>query len=101
MNHSTMCVTQPRLSTVSYVFYQEFDGDTIPCLVLLNSYLANKDSVVKRKQREDKRKEKQYNKNMFKTKKVVGFLDCFEDMCCGSMESVFTEFKNHFISFHN
>jgi len=32
---------------------------------------------------------------MFKSKKVVGFLDRFDNVCRGSMESAFTEFKNH------
>ena len=77
------------------MFHVEFAGNTIPCLVLYNSYLSNEGSAGKRKQREDKKKAKMYDKNIFKSKEIVSFLKRFDDMCRGLMESVFAEFKNH------
>ena len=77
------------------MFHVEFTGNTIPCLVLYNSYLSNEGSAGKRKQREDKKKAKTYDKNLFKSKEVMGFLEHFDGMCRGSVESIFAEFKNH------
>ena len=41
------------------------------------------------------KKQKQYDYNLFKSKKVIRFIERFDDFCQESFESVFTEFKNH------
>jgi len=40
-------------------------------------------------------KTKMFNKNLFKTKPVLKFIEKFDDPCRKSLESVFEEFKSH------
>ena len=41
------------------------------------------------------RAEKKYDKHLFKLTAVVNFLDAIDESCRLSLESVFTEFKDH------
>jgi len=86
------------LSTVHHLFlsyYAEFEGDVEACLALYNAYLHRRAYIFARKVGMLEKSAKNYDKNLFKSKAVVNFLAAIDDCCRESLESVFTEFKDH------
>ena len=76
-------------------FYDEFEGDVVSCLAIYNAYINRRLASTEKKLATAQAKTKMFNKNLFKTKPVLKFIEKFDNHCRKSLESVFEEFKSH------
>ena len=76
-------------------YYHEFEGDVQACLALYNAYLHKRSYILAQNVGKLKLAEKKHDKDIFKSNDVVEFLDEIDDCFRTSLESVFTEFKDH------
>ena len=90
------CCTNPSTLHHRYIsFYNEFEGDITACLALENAYLhARRKADAKTMQRMSA-KSVSYDANLFKSERVIRWVECLDNLFRTSMESVFTEFKDH------
>ena len=90
------CCTNPSTLHHRYIsFYDEFEGDTTACLALENAYLHARRKADSQTMESMLAKARSYNPDLFKSEAVIRWAEGIDELFRSSMESVFTEFKNH------
>ena len=89
------CTNQSTLYHRFSSLFEEFEGDVNSCQAILNSYLSQRIAILEKKVKSHEEDKSVYDKDLFRSKRVIEFLDRFDEMCRSSIQSVFLEFKDH------
>ena len=76
-------------------FYKEFEGDVQSCLSLYNSYTSRRMNQLEIRMKREQNKATTVDKDLFRSPKVVEFLDRFDSEFSKGGEAVFTTWTEH------